>query len=105
MTFRSLGPGHPRGVTELLVAHVLLASIAALVVVFVAFPYRGRAVPRAERLTEKVVEVAERVDPGEAPPLGVLSTPEKSRAMSAKFERAETLLRRGARAVVPISRH
>lgn len=91
--------------TELLLTHALLATIAALVVVFVAFPYRGRAVPRAERLSEKVVSVAERVDPGEAPPLGVLTTPEKARAMSARFERAETRLRRGARVLVPTTRH
>lgn len=88
----------------LLVAHVVLGTIALVVVAFVAFPYRGRSVPRAERLTEKVASVAERVDPGEAPPLGVLTTPEKSRAMSARFERVESRLRRGVRALVPISR-
>lgn len=90
--------------TTLLVAHVILAVLALLVVGFVAFPYRGRAVPRAERLTEKVAEVADRVDPGEAPPLGVLSTPEKSRAMSRRFERVEERLRRGVRVLVTAGR-
>lgn len=90
--------------THLLLAHLALAAVAALVVLFVAFPYRGRHVPRAERLSEKVVEVAERVDPGEAPPLGVLTDPAKSRSMSARFERAETAVHRGARAVVPTRR-
>ena len=90
--------------TELLLAHLLLAAIAVLVVLFVAFPYRGRAVPRAERLTEKVAAVSERVDPGEAPPLGVLSDPHKSRTMSARFERAEAVVRRAVRTVVPVRR-
>jgi hypothetical protein len=40
------------------------------------------------------VDLRDKVDPGEAPPLGVLSTPEKSRAMSARFERAERQVRR-----------
>lgn len=90
--------------TQLLLVHLLLAAVAALVVLFVAFPYRGRHVPRAERLTEKVAEVTERVDPGEAPPLGVLTDPVKSRSMSARFERFESGLRRVGRAVVPSRR-
>ncbi len=80
-------------------AHAVLGGIGLLVVVFVAFPYRGRAVPRAERLTDRVVSVADRVDPGDAPPLGVLSTPEKSRAMSARFEAVENGVRKAARVV------
>ena len=90
--------------TELLIVQGLLGVVAAVIVLFVAFPYRGRSVPRAERLTEKVVAVAERVDPGEAPPLGVLSDPEKSRTMSARFERVEDQIRRGVRTVVPARR-
>lgn len=89
---------------ELLFVHALLAVLAGLVVLFVAFPYRGRKVPRAERLSERVEAVAERVDPGEAPPLGVLSDPEKSRTMSARFERAEQGLRRAVRRVLPLRR-
>ena len=81
-------------VETLLIAHAVLGLVALLVVGFVAYPYRGRSVPRAERLTEKVVDLRDRVDPGEAPPLGVLSTPEKSRAMSARFERVERKVRR-----------
>jgi hypothetical protein len=61
-------------------------------------------VPRAERLTDKVASVADRVDPGDAPPLGVLSTPEKSRAMSARFERIEERVRRGAKVLVTAGR-
>lgn len=78
----------------LLLAHVLLGVLGLLVVGFVAFPYRGRGIPRAERLTDKVAEIADRVDPGDAPPHGVLTTPEKAKAMSARFERAERQVRR-----------
>ena len=78
----------------LLLAHLVLGVVALLVVGFVAYPYRGREIPRAERLTDSLAAAVERVDPGEAPPLGVLSTPEKSRAMSARFERAERQVRR-----------
>ncbi len=78
----------------LLIAHAVLGALALLVVGFVAYPYRGRSVPRAERLTEKVLDLRDRVDPGEAPPLGVLSSPEKSRAMSARFERVEQQVKR-----------
>ena len=78
----------------MLIAHALLGLVALLVVGFVAYPYRGRAVPRTGRLSERVVDLRDRVDPGEAPPLGVLSTPEKSRAMSARFERAERQVRK-----------
>jgi hypothetical protein len=93
-------------VTELLTAHVVLGLVALLVVGFVAYPYRGRRapVPHSERLTDAVASVADRVDPGEGPPLGVLSTPEKSRAMSDRFERVEVWLRRGARTLVGAGR-
>jgi hypothetical protein len=78
----------------LLIVHLVLGVVALLVVGFVAYPYRGREIPRAERLTDSLAAAVERVDPGEAPPHGVLSTPEKSRAMSARFERAERQVRR-----------
>ena len=84
-------------VQTLLIAHAVLGLVALLVVGFVAYPYRGRAVPRAGRLNglnDKVVDLRDRVDPGEAPPLGVLSNTEKSRAMSARFERVEQQVRR-----------
>ena len=92
--------------TELLAAHVVLGLVALLVVGFVAYPYRGRSapLPRSEKLTDAVASVADRMDPGEAPPLGVLSTPEKSRAMSDRFERVELWLRRGARTLVGAGR-
>jgi len=81
-------------VTTLLLADLLLGLVALLVVGVVAVLYRGRQIPRAERLTDKVTELADRVDPGEAPPHGVLTSPEKSRAMSDRFERAERQVRR-----------
>ena len=80
--------------TTLLLVDLFLGLVAVLVLGVVAVVFRGRGIPRARRLTGKVVELADRVDPGEAPPLGVLSTPEKSRAMSARFERAEQQVRR-----------
>ena len=91
---------------ELLAAHAVLGLLALLVVGFVAYPYRGRSapVPQGERITDAVASVADRVDPGEAPVHGVLSTPEKSRAMSARFERVEQRLRRGARALTGAGR-
>lgn len=89
---------------ELLVVHVVLGVLALLVVGFVAYPYRGRSTPIGDRLTERVADMAERVAPGEAPPLGVLSSPEKSRAMSARFERVERRVRRGARVLVHAGR-
>jgi len=81
-------------VTTLLLADLLLGLVALLVVGVGAVLYRGRQIPRAERLTDKVTELADRVDPGEAPPHGVLTSPEKSRAMSDRFERAERQVRR-----------
>ena len=81
-------------VTTLLLADLLLGLVALLVVGVVAVLYRGRQIPRAERLTDKVTELADRVDPGEAPPHGVLTSPEKSRAMADRFERAERQVRR-----------
>lgn len=94
--------------TSLIVAHLVLAGIGLLVVGFVAFPYRGRAVPRAlprsDRLNDRLQDFAGRLDPADAPPLGVLTTPEKSRAMSERFERAESKIKRGLRAAVPAGR-
>jgi hypothetical protein len=81
-------------VTTLLLADLLLGLVALLVVGVVAVLYRGRQIPRAERLTDKMTELADRVDPGEAPPHGVLTSPAKSRAMSDRFERAERQVRR-----------
>jgi hypothetical protein len=81
-------------VRTLLIAHASLGLLALLVVGFVAYPYRGRGIPRAERLSDRVIDLRDRVDPGEAPPEGVLSTPEKSRAMAERFERAESTVRR-----------
>ena len=84
-------------VDTLIIAYLVAGLLSGLVVLFVAFPYRRRPVPKAKRITEAVVSVAERVDPGEAPPLGVLTTPEKSRRMSRRFERFEQRVRRGLR--------
>jgi hypothetical protein len=91
-------------VKELLLAHLFFGVVALLVVAFVAFPYRGRAVPRTGRLSESVASLADRVDPGEGPAHGVLTTPEKSKAMSRRFETAEQHVRRGAKVVVTAGR-
>ena len=84
---------------SLIFMYLAAAVLSGLVVVFVAYPYRRRPVPKAKRITDAVVSVAERVDPGEAPPSGVLTTPEKARRMSRRFELAELRIRRVARAV------
>ena len=81
-------------VTTLLLADLLLGLVALLVVGVVVVLHRGRQIPRAGRLTERVTELVDRVDPGEAPPQGVLTSPAKSRAMSDRFERAERQVRR-----------
>lgn len=82
-----------------LIADLVIGAVGALVVIFVAFPYRGRAVPKAGRLSHAVEAVADKVDPGPSPVHGVLSTPEKSRRMSRRFEKVETALRHPARTV------
>ncbi|MGZ4590995.1 MAG: hypothetical protein ACXV3C_08775 [Actinomycetes bacterium] len=89
----------------LLIAHLVIGGVGLLVMAFVAFPYRGRTVPKARRLTNAVAAVAEKVDPGESPIHGVLSSPEKSRQMSRRFEKAERKLRNGAKVLVPVGRH
>ena len=86
--------------TALILFHLGFGALGALVLLFVAFPYRGRALPKAERITEKVAEVAQKVDPGEAPPYGVLTTPEKARRNARRFELAEWKVRQGARAAL-----
>jgi hypothetical protein len=91
-------------VDVLLIAFLVIGVVGLLIVAFVAYPYRGRDVPKAERLSQAVAAVAEKVDPGESPPLGVLSTPEKSRKMSRRFEAAERLLRHGTTKPTPAGR-
>jgi hypothetical protein len=91
-------------VDALLLADLIIGAVGLLVVGFVAYPYRGRALPKARRLTDAVQAVSEKVDPGEAPPNGVLSSPEKSRQMSRRFENAERTLRKGAKVFVPAGR-
>jgi hypothetical protein len=88
----------------LLIVFVVIGAVGALVVVFVAYPYRGRAVPKAQRLTAAVTAVTEKVDPGESPPHGVLSSPEKSRRMARRFEKVERKLKSGAKALVSVGR-
>jgi hypothetical protein len=84
-------------VDVLLIALLVIAAVGLLIVGFVAYPYRGRGVPSAlpqsERLNEALAAVTEKVDPGPAPIHGVLSTPEKSRRMSRRFEAAERAIR------------
>jgi hypothetical protein len=76
----------------LLVICVGLGVLAALVLVFVAFPYRGRSLPGAERLGDSVAAVADRIDPGEAPPEGVLGSAEADRRRRRRIEHAEDRL-------------
>jgi hypothetical protein len=87
-----------------LIADLVIGVVAALVVAFVAFPYRGRTVPKAGRLCDAVAAVADKVDPGPAPVHGVLSTPEKSRRMSRRFERVERAVRHPSRALAAAGR-
>lgn len=89
----------------LLLALLVIAAVAVLVVGFVAYPYRGRPVPKAPGLTDRVAAMADQLDPGESPPLGVLSRPDRSRRMSRRFERAERLLRHRPRTGTPTGRH
>ena len=81
----------------LFIALLVIAAVGLLIVGFVAYPYRGRGVPRvlpqSERLNEALAAVTEKVDPGPAPVHGVLSTPEKARRMSRRFETAERAIR------------
>ena len=77
----------------MLVALLVIAAVGLLIVGFVAYPYRGRsvpsAIPQSERISDALAAVTEKVDPGPAPVHGVLTTPEKSRRMSRRFEKAE----------------
>jgi hypothetical protein len=82
-----------------LIADLVIGAVGLLVVAFVAFPYRGRTVPKARRLSSAVADVTEKLDPGPAPAHGVLGTPEKSRRISRRIEKIESLLRHPARAM------
>jgi len=97
---------------SLLLLHLSFGVLALLVMAVVALLQRhrtvsrdpGRVTARAPRVTAAVAAVADKVDPGEAPPLGVLTTPEKSRRVSRRFEAAEWKVRRGARAITTLAR-
>ena len=90
--------------STLILVHASIGLIAMLVLAFAALLHRGRAAERPEKVTAAVVAVAERVAPAEAPPLGVLTTPEKARRISRRFEHAEWKVRRGARAIGTLAR-
>jgi hypothetical protein len=81
----------------MLIALLVIAALGLLIVGFVAYPYRGKGVPSAlpqsERLNDALAAVTDKVDPGPAPVHGVLTTPEKSRRMSRRFETAERAIR------------
>lgn len=83
--------------TTLIAIQLLFAFLGLVVIALVVLLYRGRYLPRAQRASQKVVAAARRMHPGEAPPQGVLTTPEKSRQVSQRFEEAEGKLRRSAR--------
>jgi hypothetical protein len=80
-------------VDALLLPLLVIAALGLLIVGFVAYPYRGRSVPSAipasDKIDEALAAVTEKVDPGPSPVHGVLSTPEKARRMSRRFETAE----------------
>ena len=81
----------------MLIALLVIAAVGLLIVGFVAYPYRGRsmpsAIPASERLDDALAAVTEKVDPGPAPAHGVLTTPEKAKRMSRRFESAERAIR------------
>jgi hypothetical protein len=82
----------------MLIALLVIAAVGLLIVGFVAYPYRGRgvvpsALPASDRVNDALAAVTERVDPGPSPVHGVLSTPEKARRMSRRFETAEQAIR------------
>ncbi len=83
--------------TELIAAHLAFGLLALTVISLVVLLYRGRTLPRGQRVTDAVISAAQRVHPGEAPPQGVLTTPEKSRQVAQRFEAVESKVRRGAR--------
>jgi hypothetical protein len=91
-------------VTSLLLLHASIGLIALLVLLVAALLHHEQSARRAPRVAAAVSAVAERVGPGEAPPLGVLTTPEKSRRVSRRFELAEWKVRRGARALTTLAR-
>ena len=76
----------------LLLICLVLGAVAGLVLIFVAYPYRGRSLPVAERLGDGVAAVADRIDPGEAPPQGVLGSPDAARRTRRRIEDAESRL-------------
>lgn len=88
---------------------LVLGVLGGLVLLFVAFPYRGRALPVVEPLGDAVAAVADRIDPGEAPPQGVLGSPEAARRTRRRIERAESRvtsrLRELSRSVTGASQH
>lgn len=90
----------------MLLALLAIAAVGLLIVGFVAYPYRGRdvpsAVPQSERINDALAAVTEKVDPGPAPVHGVLSTPEKARRMSRRFESAERAIRHPIRVLTDI---
>jgi hypothetical protein len=88
----------------LLFVHAAIGLVALFVLAVAALLHHEQAAARAPRVAAAVNAVADKVDPGEAPPLGVLTTPEKSRRVSRRFELAEWKLRRGARALTTLAR-
>lgn len=90
--------------TSLLLVHAAIGLLALLVVTVAAVMHHEQTARRAPRVAAAFAAVAEKVDPGDAPPLGVLTSPEKSRRVSRKFEAAEWKVRRGARALTTLAR-
>ena len=89
---------------SLVLVHATIGLLALLVIAVAALLHHEQSAARAPRVAAAVAAVAQKVDPGEAPPLGVLSKPEKSRRVSRRFEHAEWKVRQGARALTTLAR-
>lgn len=90
--------------TSLILIQAAIGLVALLVLAVAAVMHHEQSAAKAPLVAAAVAAVADRVDPGEAPPLGVLTTPEKSRRISRRFELAEWKVRRGARALTTLAR-
>ncbi len=76
----------------LVIAMLSSVGLAAAVILFAAFPGRGRRVPGAPpRVTEAAELLAERLEPPETT-TGVLLAPERDRQVAARFQAAERKL-------------
>lgn len=70
-----------------------MLALAGTVLVYVAFPHRGRDTRQLAWLTDPLARLGDRVRPrGSVPPAGLLSSPERDERIRGRFERAERLV-------------